>query len=202
MEKLLLGLLMFRRLTAYELHMMIKINYQGICSSSIGNIQRALKKLLQEGLVTYDQQAKSNKKIHSITADGRTAFLNWLREPLNISKANNMEFGKMLLLGYLSEEQQLENINNAVSILEAEYEYLLEVEKWAQLYDYDARVAYVKQNKEYVAELLEQVHGHDINDVLVRVDKFCKLTLQLALDTVKFNLEWFKNLKLRMVEGN
>ena len=45
MDKIILGILMLNRMTAYEIKNVIKLSYKSICSDSLGSIQAALKKL-------------------------------------------------------------------------------------------------------------------------------------------------------------
>ena len=46
MDKIILGILMLRRMTAYELRNTIRDNFKSMCSDSLGSIQVTLKKLL------------------------------------------------------------------------------------------------------------------------------------------------------------
>lgn len=50
MDKIILGILMPRRLTAYEMRNIIRENFKSMCSDSLGSIQSALKKLVEKQL--------------------------------------------------------------------------------------------------------------------------------------------------------
>ena len=211
MDNFILGLLMVRKFTAYELHAMIKNNYQRICSHSIGNIQRALNKLYGKGLVTQEEicEGKVMKKIFSISSEGRAEFMKWLNNPIEITKAKNMEVGRLLLLGFLSKEQQLENIDSAIQDLKAEYEYLLEIKdnfesQFGTYGDQAAQVVfstYFNEPNEYVEELLDSVGSDDFLELAQNISKFRFLTLKLGIAEVKFHLEWFENLRSELFEG-
>jgi len=204
MEDFILGLLMPNKLTAYELHQIIKNNYEGVCSHSIGNVQRALKKLHEKGFVRLKEamDGKVVKKIFEITPLGRAQFMQWLSSPLEISKAKNMEIGKLLLLGFLSPGKRLEKIEGQIKELEGELEYLKAIETAIEAQTEEAgnsiaelQMAYIEKNKAYMEELVESVGADNIVTLLADISKFANLTLHLGLAEAKFNLEWFKKLR-------
>lgn len=47
MDKIILGILMLHRMTAYEIKNVIKNSFKSMCSDSLGSIQVALKRLLK-----------------------------------------------------------------------------------------------------------------------------------------------------------
>ena len=203
MEHFILGLLMVYQLTAYELHNLIKSNYQGICSHSIGNIQRALKKLHEKELVmmTEVRDGKVVKKVFSITPKGRAAFMKWLNNPIAITKAKNMEIGRLLLLGFLTKEQQLANIEIVIEDLKGEYEYMKAIETHvAEAGDtHQAVVDYLKEDHDYMEELLDAVETDDLFELVNNINKFGMMTLKHGIAQVQFNLEWFENLRAELV---
>ena len=206
MEYLILGLLMVRKLTAYELHVIFKNNYQDICSDSIGNIQRALKKLNGSGQVLFHNFVEKgvNKNRYEITAAGRKSFLEWLNQPLDLTKAKNMELGRLLLLGFLPKADQLAAIEESIKEIRIKYDYLKAIEEVIKQ-DGSAiqnHLAYFQQNEAYCQGLLAAVEGDDLEEVMTNVDYFGKLTLKLGLDTMKFYLDWFEKLKGELKNGN
>ena len=213
MEKFILGLLMVYSYTAYELHVLIKNNYQGICSHSIGNIQRALKKLAAAGSVTSVSVVENevNKKIYTITPEGRQAFLEWLDHPLEIQKSKNMEISRLLLMGFLDDEQQMARVEEAIEETKKEYEYLLaikqtqeeDLKQFSQMESIDALTeAYLtfagkRVGADFIEELVQSSPADSLQEVLKRVNKFGSLTLQLALDECEFMMNWL--IKLRKI---
>jgi DNA-binding PadR family transcriptional regulator len=212
MEYFVLGLLMLHKFTAYEIHINIKNNFQSICSDSIGNIQRALKKLAAAGSVTYVSVVENevNKKVYTITPKGRQVFLEWLDNTIGITKVKNMEISRLLLLGFLDTERQMTRIDETISMIEEEYEYLKKIveereELVAQLDNENDNIVnvYLSQvlkrgDEEFLEELIESTPVENVKELLKSVDKFGYLTLQLGLDETKFYLDWFKNLKRNM----
>jgi len=208
MEDFILGLLMPNRLTAYELHQMIKNNYQSICSHSIGNVQRALKKLHEKNFVRLNEvmDGKVTKKIYEITPTGRTQVLKWLSAPPEITKAKNMEIGKLLMLGFLSADKRVAIIEGQIDALKAELEYLQGVASSndAQLEAYGQSIAalvdaHIENNKEYMDELVHDVNATDAKTLLADVSKFSSLTLKLGIDEIKFFINWFEGLRSDML---
>ena len=210
MESLILGLLMIAQLTAYELHAHIKDNYQGIVSPSLGNVQRALKKLEEKGLVTKQEvmSGKVTKKIFTITKTGRTDFMTWLNNPLDLARANNPGVGRLLMLGMLTREQQIANIDfeiadlrEGIAFLETvsanlavQYQNANEIGGLVQLHQLQ-----YQQNSEFYDELLEAVGVDDYPTLMLNINEFGEYTLQLGLAELKFSLEWFESLRNELV---
>ena len=107
MDKLILGLLMIKHFTVYEIRQVMRQNFSSMCSDSLGSIQAALKKLSQQGAVTYSEYVEKGKmkKEYAITASGRILFLEWLKTPIDMSKNKNMDLGKFLFMGYLPKKE-------------------------------------------------------------------------------------------------
>ena len=93
MDKIILGILMLHRMTAYELRNFIKNNFKSMYSDSLGSIQAALKKLFELEMVTFEELVEKgvNKKRYSITETGREALIEWIKIPINTSKTKNYD---------------------------------------------------------------------------------------------------------------
>ena len=122
MDKLILGLLMIKHFTVYEIRQVMRQNFSSMCSDSLGSIQAALKKLSQQGAVTYSEYVEKGKmkKEYAITASGRFLFLEWLKTPIDMSKNKNMDLGKFLFMGYLPKKEQLQMLDLTIEGLEVE----------------------------------------------------------------------------------
>jgi len=210
MEDFILGLLMMNKLTAYELHTTIKNNYEGICSHSIGNIQRALKKLHEKGHVSLTEvhEGKVVKKIFSITPTGRERFMMWLNSPLELLKAKNMEVGKLLLMGFLTPGQQLANIDKTIVDYREAYGYMKAVEDEATAAHEEVSATggleqhFIKHlEAQYIEEMLASVETDNYSEVINNVNKFAWFTLRFAVAQMKFELEWFESLREELVVG-
>ncbi len=84
MDILILGMLMLKKLTIYEMRKHIEMNFTSMSSSSMGSIQAAIKKLLHHGMVRFDEYVENgvNKKMYEITDAGREYFLAAISKPM------------------------------------------------------------------------------------------------------------------------
>jgi DNA-binding PadR family transcriptional regulator len=81
-----LGILTRGPATGYEIKKLFEDDgYQHVVEASFGSIYPALNRLTEEGLVSVREEAQEkrpDRKVYSITAAGRTAFLGALLKPL------------------------------------------------------------------------------------------------------------------------
>jgi len=118
MDKIILGILMLRRMTAYELRNTIRDNFKSMCSDSLGSIQVTLKKLLSLKMVTFEELVEKgiNKKRYAITDIGEKVLMEWIKIPIDISKTKNIDMGKLLFMGYITKNEQKNLINKIILI--------------------------------------------------------------------------------------
>ena len=109
MEFIILGLLLFKPMTVYEIRMYVQRNLTTICSDSLGSIQIAIKKLLNKGFIVTNEYVERGltKKRHSITSLGVNHYKEWVGSPINIAKMTNMEESKFYFLGTASKEKRI-----------------------------------------------------------------------------------------------
>jgi len=84
LEFILLGLLTLRPSTGYDLKKTMDISVRYISPVALSQIYPTLKRMTQNGLVTYrlvERRGKTDLKIYSITRAGQELFLKWLAEP-------------------------------------------------------------------------------------------------------------------------
>ena len=93
MENIILGLLMLRSRTIYQLRKRIDEGLNLMYSCSTGSIQAAIKKLLQNGHITFSEIKEKGKlkKIYSITDSGRSSFKAWLESTVDSGAAKKPE---------------------------------------------------------------------------------------------------------------
>lgn len=198
MDKIILGILMLRRMTTYEIRNAIKNNFKSICSDSLGSIQIALKKLLELGMVTCEELVEKgvNKKRYSITDAGQETLMEWLRVPVDISKTKNMDFGKILFMGYMPKENQKELIDKIILSLEEEYLSLKAVKESINAEDERcAFESYLLTDKEYQDRIKTLNGSNNISQNINEISKFTLATLDYGIDMASFNIAWFKKLK-------
>ena len=205
MDKILLGLLMLKRLTIYEIHNIIKLNYRAMCSDSLGSIQAAIKKLMDNNMITCNEfvEKSVNKKMYSITEYGRTTLINWLKVPLNMGKAKNMELSKLLFMGIVPIDERLHLITEVILNLKKELIYLEEIEIVSRNSNENTSefLSYLENDQEYLYGLQNATMNSDTKENIKSIALFGTLTLQLGIDSTKFHINWFESLRDKLEKG-
>ena len=204
MDKLILGLLMIKHFTVYEIRQVMRQNFSSMCSDSLGSIQAALKKLSQQGAVTYSEYVEKGKmkKEYAITASGRFLFLEWLKTPIDMSKNKNMDLGKFLFMGYLPKKEQLQMLDLTIEGLEVEVQEFEAVKDAIRYTEEQERVkAYLEQNSHLATELIETSQAADLAESISQIGYFEMKTLEFGLDSARFQLDWFTKLRQQLAEN-
>jgi hypothetical protein len=204
MDKLILGLLMIKHFTVYEIRQVMRQNFSSMCSDSLGSIQAALKKLSQQGAVTYSEYVEKGKmkKEYAITASGRILFLEWLKTPIDMSKNKNMDLGKFLFMGYLPKKEQLQMLDLTIEGLEIEVQEFEAVKDAIRFTEEQEKVkAYLEQNNHLASELIETSQAGDLAESISQIGYFEMKTLEFGLDSARFQLDWFTKLRQQLAEN-
>ncbi|EGJ36586.1 PadR family transcriptional regulator [Streptococcus sanguinis] len=204
MDKLILGLLMIKYFTVYEIRQVMRQNFSSMCSDSLGSIQAALKKLSQQGAVTYSEYVEKGKmkKEYAITASGRILFLEWLKTPIDMSKNKNMDLGKFLFMGYIPKKEQLHMLDLTIEGLEVEVQEFEAVKDAIRYTEEQEKVkAYLEQNSHLATELIETSQAADLAESISQIGYFEMKTLEFGLDSARFQLNWFSKLRQQLAEN-
>ena len=204
MDKLILGLLMIKRFTVYEIRQVMRQNFSSMCSDSLGSIQTALKKLSQQGAVTYSEYVEKGKmkKEYAITALGRILFLEWLKTPIDMSKNKNMDLGKFLFMGYLPKREQLQMMDLTIEGLEVEVQEFEAVKDAIRFTEEQEKVkAYLEQNSHLATELIETSQAADLAESISKIGYFEMKTIEFGLDSARFQLDWFTKIRQQLAEN-
>ena len=201
MDKIILGILMLHRMTAYELRNFIKNNFKSMYSDSLGSIQAALKKLFELEMVTFEELVEKgvNKKRYSITETGQEALIEWIKIPINTSKTKNYDFGKLFFMGYVSKKDQKTLIDKIILSLEEEYEALKKLKESIDVEEESEEIKnYLLTDIEYKERIKNLDKGKELIENIKEISKFTLATLDYGIDVTAFNIEWFKKLKKRI----
>ena len=204
MDKLILGLLMIKHFTVYEIRQVMRQNFSSMCSDSLGSIQAALKKLSQQGAVTYSEYVEKGKmkKEYAITASGRFLFLEWLKTPIDMSKNKKMDLGKFVFMGYLPKKEQLQMLDLTIEGLEVEVQEFEAVKDAIRFTEEQEKVkAYLEQNSHLATELIETSQAADLAESISQIGYFEMKTLEFGLDSARFQLDWFTKLRQQLAEN-
>ena len=114
MEFVVLGLLMLKEMTIYELNASFKQGLSLIYSASLGSLQHAVKKLTSNGLIGCSEVVENgrNKKIYSINEDGMRHFMEWIYAETPLNKLETVVQSKVFFLGLI------ESNNDRIKIVE------------------------------------------------------------------------------------
>lgn len=185
MEKIILGLLMIKAMSGYEMRSFIKNHLALMCSDSAGSFQTALQKLLAKNMISSAEHVEKgkNKKTYTITDEGRDAFFQWEEQPMNHKRAKNIELVKLFFLGTLSAEKRGPLLQAYLSQLVAEQKELITLreEIW------ESKAAYLKSiadNKESMDRFRYQM-----------------ATLDYGIASFTFEIEWFGQFLQKMEEN-
>ena len=128
MDIIILGLLMIKRSTIYEMKQVIRHYLSPISSDSTGSIQAGIKKLLNKELITYKEQVENgvNKKVYSITEAGKKYFIDNLSVPMSY-KEKNMELNKLFFMGFIDKNEQIASIKKYIQEMEKELDFLEQI---------------------------------------------------------------------------
>jgi len=126
-KSILLGSLFNRSMTGYELKKYFSISFAYFSGLSYGSIYPALKKLEENGLITMQleiQESAPNRKVYTITAAGREAFLKELKSPFSIEKHKFSLLIRMFFFAQLSKEERLGAVQNYLDSIRSELNLL------------------------------------------------------------------------------
>ena len=111
-DKIILGLLLDGDKSSYDIKKNMEMSTGFFYNSSQGSIQPALKKLLQNGHVTFSEehQGARVKKIYAITNEGEQEFIQWADEAISLEKPRDPALVKMYFSNYVKCDRKLEMI--------------------------------------------------------------------------------------------
>ena len=201
MDKIILGILMLRRMTAYELRNTIRDNFKSMCSDSLGSIQVTLKKLLSLKMVTFEELVEKgiNKKRYAITGIGEKVLMEWIKIPIDISKTKNIDMGKLLFMGYIPKNEQKNLINKIILSLEEEYSELKNLKESINFENERLAIEnYLLTDTEYQERIKNLNKKNNVSKNIKEISKFTLATLDYGIDVVDFNIKWFKKLKTKI----
>lgn len=112
MEFVILGLLMIRSQTVYELNQSFKTGVSLFYSASYGSLQTALKKLLEKGWVSFSEEVENgrHKKVYAVQPAGKEAFAAWMKSETPDSKLEVTALSKMYFLGLVTDAGERRDI--------------------------------------------------------------------------------------------
>lgn len=129
-EYILLGFLMERNMTGYDMKQHMSISTSYFVDASFGSIYPALKRLEKKEFVEVKESIENGKlkKIYAINEKGKQEFLKWLASPILMSRTDSSApLAKIFFFRYLPREQALALTKQCIQDLENYKKSLLEL---------------------------------------------------------------------------
>ncbi|MCK5130068.1 MAG: PadR family transcriptional regulator [Clostridiales bacterium] len=173
----ILGFLLIKSLTMYEIRKILEGKVSPFYSGSYGSIGSAIKKLLNEGLISYEEEIKNgrNKKIYSISLQGKKHFMAWLESDIPFSTQRDNVLNRMFFFGFLESIKQIDLLKKHIELLEE------------SLKEYD----------EFQSEALKKRYTGTKKSIA----KFQLKTLEYGIEQIKFDIKWYKK-QIREIKEN
>ena len=114
-KTILLGSLFDQSLSGYDLKKLFSLSFAFFSGLSYGSIYPALKKLEQAGLITMKLQIQENapnRKVYTITEEGKQVFLKSLRSPFGLESYKDALLMRMFFFEHLSKQERLDAAGN------------------------------------------------------------------------------------------
>lgn len=197
MEIIILGLLMIKKSTVYEMKKNIENTFTAMSSNSLGSIQATIKKLLEKSLIIYSEYVENsvNKKVYELTECGKKYFFDNLSKPM-LYKEKNMELAKFFFMGFAPKEKWNDLINAYISELKTEKTKLEQIR-----YNMPNNETVIKNNMDFLREndtlanFQEELNSELAEDNIQNVAIFQIASLELSLAKLDFEIKWFENFK-------
>lgn len=106
-DSMILGFLMHKAMSGYEIKQMMGISTSHFVDASFGSIYPALKKLEEQKLIVAEETVENGKfkKTYTINEAGREIFLRWLAEPIPLARGGLEHLLRLFFFGFLPLEQ-------------------------------------------------------------------------------------------------
>lgn len=174
LDKIILGILQIRPLTAYEIKKTLESTISHFYSTSYGSIHPALVKLETLKYISSKSFVENGrgKKQYTICKSGKTYFYEWLNEEISVSRVKEDSLVRLFFFGMIDQEDR----NRIVT------SYVQEIEE---------RIKTLKKLKKIVMK--KEVPGE-----LEEVADFQIKTLEFGIDHSSFVKNWYQKLKKKM----
>lgn len=194
MEKIILGLLMLKGMSVYEIKSITKAKLSLMCSSSAGSIHAAIKQLLAKGFIGFSEEGR--KKIYYIKETGRQAFTEWIRVPMNHNKAKNIETSKLFFMGMVDQTEINDLIQKYINSLKDD---LISIKLFYQMSVENKEIALKQsllliENDTWNEEgIKKNLSGRSIEQTTEDIYRYQMDILRYAVDSVDFEIKWYED---------
>ncbi|MBI5570054.1 MAG: PadR family transcriptional regulator [Desulfomonile tiedjei] len=173
-QSVLLGFLMKKSMTGYDLKKAFSISFLFFSGLSYGSIYPALRKMENQGMISKRleiQDGAPNRKVYTITEAGKRAFLDSLRSPFAFELPKSTFLMRLFFFAHLPPEerrafarQHLDSIEQLRAQLESARP---EVEAHADRFQYlcfQFGLRFYRDMSGYVSELIDTLGVEEIEN--------------------------------------
>lgn len=192
MDIIILGLLMIKASTIYEMRKAIEANLINISSSSVGSIQAAIKKLLANHLICFNEYVEKgvNKKAYQITPEGKAYFSANISQPMRY-KEKSMELEKFFFMGFVDQNKRLALIESYITELKNGLNKLEQIKS--------ATGALSSFDEKYLSALKNHGAADDLTQTNLQEIAFYQCAmLDFSIAKIRFEMDWFEHFKKNM----
>ncbi len=121
LEYAILGFLNYQPLTGYDLKKVFDRSVDHFWHADQSQIYRTLARLMDQGLVHVDieeQTERPDRKVYSITVDGREKLRKWLAEPFPMEASHSTPLVQVFFCGQMDDEIVIRKFRETISGLE------------------------------------------------------------------------------------
>ena len=174
MDNIILGLLLLANRTIYQLRDRIDKGMNLMFSSSMGSIQAAIKKLLNNGYIGFHEVVENGKykKVYHITDSGRQHFMQWVNAPMEAQSAKFPELAKVYFMGFAQKESREMCVRE--------------------------HIAYLRQQYALLDTICSEASDIHVPDEYKEVFEYQYLTAVFGRDMIQFNINWFEKMLEKM----
>lgn len=131
MDKIILGLLILKSMTIYDIKKFVATYLSHSYADSLGSIQYALKKLLGANAIEFVAYVENghNKKEYTITKLGMKMFKEWLEQPVNSRSSQKIDERKLFFLGLTEKKVRKKVLQGYIESLKQEKEQYQTIQK-------------------------------------------------------------------------
>lgn len=169
MDNIILGLLLLCNRTIYQLRDRIDKGMNIMFSSSMGSIQAAIKKLLKNGYIDFEETVENGKykKIYHISDSGREHFFEWVNAPMESQSGKFPELAKVYFMGFADKESRIKCVEKHLDFLREQYVLL--------------------------SEICNSAGDTEVPEEMKDIFNYQYVTVMYGRDTVSFHISWFEN---------
>jgi DNA-binding PadR family transcriptional regulator len=108
----ILGFLMMKKMTKYDIKSILSREISPFYASSYGSINNGIKRLLELNYIDFTETVTNGrqKKIYFLLPEGIVAFTNWLKEDIEIGKQKDNLPLKLFFYGFLTLEERIQRL--------------------------------------------------------------------------------------------